>query len=217
MILKKVELTIFQKAFVLISSISVWLFAFLIFKPWIVKFYSPYFHEFADGPKLFLKHTFIYSTPTALICYLWIRFLQYYKLIPQIYFKISKSNVTQGIKYGIAIVILTFVLSPLLGLTFTFHFNPYSIAGNFFSNFCEEIIFRGLLFFAIYSATNNKFIGIIISGIIFGLTHEQYPWLVKGYIMLIGALLSYLTSDKNNLVPAVVAHDISDWILDLFL
>jgi membrane protease YdiL (CAAX protease family) len=98
-----------------------------------------------------------------------------------------------------------------------FHFNPFSIAGNFFSNFCEELIFRGLIFFAFYSASNNKNVGIFISGIIFGLTHEQYPWLIKGYIMIIGTLFSHLTSEKNNLIPAIVAHDVVDWILDLFL
>lgn len=213
----KSKLTVPQRLLVLISSVGVWLFAFLIFKPWIVKFYSPLLKDISEGPKLFLKHTFIFSTPTALLCFFWIMLLTNWGLIPKIHFKITLPQIKTGLIWGLVIVIATLLISPLLGMPIGFHYNPWSIAGNFFSNFCEEVIFRGLLFYAIWSSLGNKYFAIIISGIIFGLTHEQYPWILKGYVAVIGVVLSYLTSKENNLIPAIVAHDIADWILDLFL
>lgn len=215
--IKSLQLDLKKKIFVFISSINVWLFAFLVFKPWIVGFYSGYFKHLNEGPKLFLKHTFIFSTPTAFICLAWILLLQHLKLIPIINLKLSKKSVFSGFVWGIGITIVTLAIAPLLGMSYGLHFNPWSIAGNFTSNFCEEIIFRGLLFFALWSSIGSKPLSILLSGIIFGLTHEQYPWLIKGYISLIGCLLSYMTAQENNLIPAVIAHDISDWILDLFL
>ncbi len=167
------KLSIWQRAIVLISSIGIWLFAFLIFKPWIVKFYSPLLKDFSDGPRLFFKHTFIFSTPTALICFLWMTLLMNLGLIPKIHFKISLPQINTGLVWGLIIVIVTLLISPLLGMPIGFHYNPWSIAGNFFSNFCEELIFRGLLFYAIWSSLGNKYFAIILSGIIFGLTHEQ--------------------------------------------
>jgi membrane protease YdiL (CAAX protease family) len=193
------------------------LFAFLFFKPWIVGFYAGYFKNLNEGPKLFLMHTFIFSTPTAFFCLAWVLLLQYLKLIPIIRFKFSKKTVLSGFVWGIVITAVTLAIAPLLRMPYGFHFNPWSIAGNLTSNFCEEIIFRGLLFFALWISTGSKPLSILLSGIIFGLTHEQYPWLIKGYISMIGCLLSYMTAQGNNLIPAVIAHDISDWILDLFL
>lgn len=206
-----------QRAFVLVSSISVWLFAFLIFKPWIVGFYSDYFKSFDDGSRLFLKHTFIFSTPTAIVCLLWIVLLQKLKLIEPIKISLNKKIFLSSVLWGLGVAIFTLAIAPLLGMDYGYHFNPWSIAGNFTSNFCEEIIFRGLLLFAIWSALDSKTLAIILTGIIFGLTHEQYPWLIKVYIALIGSLLSYLTTKEKNILPAIIVHDISDWILDLFL
>lgn len=206
-----------QSAFVLFSSIAVWLIALLVFKPWVTSFYSIYFTDFAEGPRYFLKHTFIFSTPTALLCFVWFIILQKSKLIQHLSFSFSRKLILTGLIWGMAISLFTLAIAPVLGLKYSFHFNPWSIAGNFTSNLCEEIIFRGLLFFAFWRSFGSKPIAIFLSGVAFGLSHEQYPWHLKTYIAGIGALLSYLTANEKNLVPAIIAHDISDWILDLFL
>lgn len=206
-----------QRAFVLISSIGVWLFSFLIFKPWIVGFYSKSFANFEEGPRLFLKHTFVFSTPTALLCLVWIILLQKWKLIEPIQVSFGKKTLLVSLCWGVGVALFTLAIAPALGMEYKFHFNPWSIAGNFTSNLCEELIFRGLLFFAFWRAFGSKCVAIFSSGIIFGLTHEQYPWLIKTYIAGIGSLLSYLTSKERNIIPAIIVHDVSDWILDLFL
>lgn len=210
-----------KRIFILASSFCIWFFSFRIFKPWIVSFYSNYINTFEEGSRLFLNHTFVFSTPTAILCLIWILVLNKLQLIPKILFQINKKAFYSGIIWGLAIAVITLIIAPLLGATYGFHFNIWSIAGNFTSNLGEEIIFRGLLFFSLWSFLGtkpaSKYFAILISGLIFGLTHEQYPWALRGYISVIGCCLSYLSSQENNLMPAIVAHDLSDWILDLFL
>lgn len=206
-----------QRAFVLISSIGVWLFSFLIFKPWVVGFYSKFFENFEVGPRLFFKHSFVFSAPTALLCLVWIILLQKWKLIEPIQVSFDKKSVMISLYWGVGVALITLAIAPILGMNYRFHFDPWSIAGNFISNLYEEIIFRGLLFLSFWRAFGSKSIAIFLSGILFGLTHEQYPWLLKTYIAVIGSFLSYLTSKERNIIPAIIVHDISDWILDLFL
>ena len=206
-----------QRAFVLLSSVGVWFFSVTIFKPWVVGFYSDAITRLESGPRLFMNHAFVFSTPTAVVCLGWFLILKRLGLVDSISMTMSPQLFLRSMYWAIGIVVLTLVSAPLLGLEYGFHFSPWSLAGNFISNLSEEIIFRGFLLFAFWRAFGFKAVAVILSGIVFGLTHEQYPVLIKVYIMGIGTLLSHLTSLEGNLLPAVIVHDVSDWILDLFL
>lgn len=203
-----------KKLLILSSSILVWQFTFIYFKPWLVSFYSPYIKNLEPGLKLFLRHAFVFSTPTALACSVWFYILAKLKYTESIHFLFDKQALTKGLYLGLIISLVTVVCSPVLGLQLKPHFNVWSLTGNIVSNFCEELIFRGLLLYSILQLTNSKQISALLSGIIFGLTHEQYDWLGKIYISILGYLLGVLTTQNNNLIPAYTAHNVADWILD---
>jgi len=74
-----------------------------------------------------------------------------------------------------------------------------------FAPLIEETTFRGLLFPAITTVANNKWVGMIVSGILFAAIHPQGPALWPALAAL-GALMAYLTNWTGSIVPGMVLH-----------
>lgn len=207
-----------QRIFVGFSSLLVWFFGFYLFKPFAAKSISSVIPN-DPGLKLLFNHAFVYSLPTALICGAWWFFLIKKGYLPRPQFKKNLHKVIMfSTTIGILGAAITLAIIPLLfDFQIKFHFNFFSVAGNLFSNTWEEVIYRGLLFTSFTFATGFPLAGAILSSIIFGFTHDQYPLGLQVYVVLVGLLLCWTNTKFKNFVAPIWVHNVLDWIADLFL
>ena len=78
----------------------------------------------------------------------------------------------------------------------------------------EEITFRK----TIRNIVNNKYIFIILSGLIFGLVHLSSPYALNDYLMtipyiLMGMVLSYIFYKSDNIFVSISLHSLHNFIL----
>jgi CAAX protease family protein len=78
------------------------------------------------------------------------------------------------------------------------------------AGFCEEIIFRGYLQRQFASLTRNIWIGMLISAMIFGLSHAYEGRKRMVLIAIYGALFGTLTILRKSLRPGMMAHALQD-------
>lgn len=204
-----------KRLFLVFSSLFVWAFAFYFFKPWWSNLLKP---VLPSANILFWKHALIFSLPTALLCGSWWYFLIYKGFLPKpLIIKNFANTFKKSSLVGFTIVLFSY---PLLKMVFKFpsefHFDLDGFLGNFFSNFWEEIVYRGLLFQSFATASGSIIAGAIASSAIFGFTHDQYPLNIQIFVGCIGFVLCMVFQNTKNFIAPVWAHNIADWILDLF-
>ncbi len=68
---------------------------------------------------------------------------------------------------------------------------------------CEEVLFRGYIQRSL-EKSGGIWVGIIVSGLLFGLFHVQITNFLP--LAFLGIVLAYLTYISNSLIPAMVAH-----------
>jgi len=90
---------------------------------------------------------------------------------------------------------------------------PWKIAGNIFSNFYEEFIFRGFMLTALAAAI-GFWPAAIVSSAMWGFTHNQYPLSLQALIAAIGIYWSYLTRRARSLWTPYSAHMVLDIVGD---
>src|SRR6185369_17290387 len=103
------------------------------------------------------------------------------------------------------------------GMHFHWHPDGWAMLGNVFSNFYEELFYRGLVFAAAWYATGSALAGAAVSGWAFGYTHAQFPMPLRVLTGVVGALWSWAYARTGNLLAPYVAHELSDIILDAIL
>ena len=91
--------------------------------------------------------------------------------------------------------------------------DPWSIAGNVFSNFCEEFIFRGFLLAAL-AAVIGFLPAAVVTSALWAATHTQYPLSLQVTIFVVGVLLAWVTQSARTLWAPWGAHMIMDVVLD---
>ena len=207
-------LSIGTRLFVVTSSVLVWTLGFFGLNPAVERAAGEAMRAMPRGPALLVSHVFVFTLPTALLCGIWLSLLIRWQLVEPISFAIDGSRVRRALVGAAAIVGATVLLSPLLGLRMHLHLDGWSIVGNVFSNAYEELIYRGLLLFAVWSAFRNRWIAIVLSGAVFGLTHYHYPWMLRAYVAAVGVVLGWLAASRRDLATPYLAHDLSDWVLD---
>lgn len=79
------------------------------------------------------------------------------------------------------------------------------------AGFCEEFIFRGYLTRQFHAWIGSYGFAIILQGILFGLAHGYYQW-VMAVIMVQGWLLGLLAYWRKSLRPGMLAHGLQDGI-----
>ncbi len=79
------------------------------------------------------------------------------------------------------------------------------------AGFGEEMLFRGVFQEAFRYWTNSVLVGLILASVLFGLCHAITPTYAV-LATLMGAYLGYLMLATNNLLPAIVAHAVYDFI-----
>ena len=154
----------------------------------------------------------------AIVAWLVLRVLaQSWRLQPLSLTRHWRRALVDGIAGGLIAAAIAIVAAWASGMHFGWHLDGWGIAGNLFSNFYEELFYRGLVFAAAWYATGSVVAGAAVSGWAFGYTHSQYPMPMRMLVGVVGALWSWAYARTGNLLAPYVAHELSDLILDAIL
>jgi membrane protease YdiL (CAAX protease family) len=91
--------------------------------------------------------------------------------------------------------------------------DPWSIAGNVFSNFYEEFIFRGFLLAAL-AAVIGFWPAAIVTSAAWAAMHTQYPLSIQLTVFATGVLLAWVVKSARTLWAPWGSHMIMDVVLD---
>lgn len=146
-----------------------------------------------------------------------------YKCSFQEIFGISKKNLGKHFQMGIWVAIFLALGTTLISMIISQFTpvepqNPYlkyspekikiiSILAIFIAPIVEELFFRGFIQPALYRYV-GIYGGILITAIIFGMSHSQYLHYQQALIAVtfIGLILGYVRYKTNSIMPAVFAH-----------
>jgi membrane protease YdiL (CAAX protease family) len=78
------------------------------------------------------------------------------------------------------------------------------------AGFCEEMIFRGYLQRQFSVLTRSVVGGILLQGVVFGLSHGYQGWKLMSLIALYGALFGVLAHWRRSLRPGMIGHALQD-------
>jgi membrane protease YdiL (CAAX protease family) len=95
--------------------------------------------------------------------------------------------------------------------------NFWKMGGNVFSNFYEEFCYRVLLFGAGLYCFRSFWPAALISGLAFGLTHTQYPFVFRLFTAGVGYVAALAYFKSRSVLAPWLAHQLSDMLLDTFL
>jgi membrane protease YdiL (CAAX protease family) len=77
------------------------------------------------------------------------------------------------------------------------------------AGFCEELIFRGYLMRQLSAWTGSRTAGLLLQGIVFGLGHGYYRWVMVA-IMVLAWMLGLLARWRRSLLPGILFHALQD-------
>jgi hypothetical protein len=111
-----------------------------------------------------------------------------------------------------AIVVLVLV-TPALGKLHWIGIDPWGMAGNLFSNFYEEFIFRGFILAGL-TAVIGFWPAAIVSSALWAAQHTQYPLSFQATICGIGIVWCWIRDRARTLWAPYLSHEIMDTVLD---
>jgi membrane protease YdiL (CAAX protease family) len=166
---------------------------------------------------IFLPHLLLYSTLTACVAaLLWLAFVRARLLpAPRLGPPTARqlgAGVVGGIVALVATVLFVYVLFPP-GTVRWIDPVPWKIAGNVFSNFYEEFVYRGFMLVALGAAI-GFWPAAIISSAMWGYTHNQYPLSLQALIMAVGVYFSWLVRKARSLWTPYASHMVLDIVGD---
>lgn len=167
----------------------------------------------------FLPHLLLYSTLPAAVCaVLWL-ILSSAKLLPPI--PLTRGN--HAIAYGVlgalvamAATVALILVTPEIGTLRWVGIDPWGVAGNVFSNFYEEFIFRGFMLAGLTVVIGFWPAAVIASGL-WGAQHTQYPLSLQVLIGSVGILWSWIRVRARTLWAPYLSHEIMDTVLDAMI
>jgi len=194
------------------------LFRHVVFRPWYWALWQPWWGRLPRGEHLLVGHLVVWSLPMALVAWLVIRVLvQSWRLQPLSLTRHLRRALTDGVIAGLVASAVAIAAALATGMHFHWHPDGWAMLGNVFSNFYEELFYRGLVFAAAWYATGSALAGAAVSGWAFGYTHAQFPMPLRVLTGVVGALWSWAYARTGNLLAPYVAHELSDIILDAIL
>jgi membrane protease YdiL (CAAX protease family) len=167
----------------------------------------------------FLPHLLLYSTLPALICAILWWVLSRNRLIMPIPLGNVRASLPIGLAVGLLSVLLTLVLAWAIMPAGTIHWidpQPWKIAGNIFSNFFEEFIFRGFILIAL-AAVIGFWPAAIASSVMWAAMHTQYPIEFQALIAFSGVLWGWAGRRVRSLWAPYTAHMTLDLIADCLI
>lgn len=172
-----------------------------------------------EGAWILIPHVLLYSTLCALVALgLWL-WLARARWVTPPSFVFDLGVATWGLFGGMVVMALTVVALYALGHGGAFHaprVDPWVMAGNAFSNFFEELIFRGFLLAAL-AATVGFWPAAILSSIAFGGMHTQYPFDIQALVAFGGFAWCIVAARAKSLLAPYISHMTLDWLVDPFL
>jgi len=173
------------------------------------------------GPHLFLQHLLTFSLPTAAICIASWLVLARLGCMPSPrgwlgFGPAPARSLRLGAIVGLVLTALVLVIGVALGEHVRFHPDGWKIAGNVFSNYYEELAYRGLIMIAAWAATRSRVAAVVISSAVFGWSHAHGSHAVPMAIAagVGGAVFAFVAWRGRGLGGAWTAHQVSDMILD---
>ena len=215
---KATSLTLMQRALLIISAAAVYAVNFWpsmqVTNAGLIALGSPKYVGFKG---IFLPHLLLYSTLTACVAaLLWFTFVRARILpAPRLGRPTARqlgAGVVGGILALIATVVFVYVLFPP-NMVHWIDPVPGKIAGNVFSNFYEEFVYRGFMLVALGAAIGFGPAAIITSAM-WGYTHNQYPLSLQALIMAVGVYFSWLMRKAQSLWTPYTAHMVLDIVGD---
>jgi membrane protease YdiL (CAAX protease family) len=165
---------------------------------------------------IFLPHLLLYSTLMALVSGLLWWALVRAGMLPPPRFGDPKRSLILGAAGGLlALAVSLLAVWTVLpaGTIRWIDPNGWKIAGNLFSNFFEEFIFRGFILVGL-RAVAGFWPAAIISAALWALLHTQFPALLQGAIFLVGIGFAWLARSAHSLWAPYVAHEVLDILGD---
>lgn len=172
-----------------------------------------------EGVWILIPHALLYITLPAILCaLLWLVFARV-RWLPAASLSFSFPVIAWGILGGV--IALGISVSALFasGQGSDFHapvIDPWLMAGNLFSNFFEELIFRGFILVALAAAL-GFWPAAILSSLAFGAVHTQFPLALQALVALIGFIWCLVGASAKSLLAPYIAHMTLDWLIDPFL
>jgi len=215
---KATSLTLMQRALLIISAAAVYAVNFWpsmqVTNAGLIALGSPKYVGFKG---IFLPHLLLYSTLTACVAaLLWFTFVRARILPAPRLGRPTARQLGAGVVGGILALIATVVFVYVLFPPNTVHWiDPvlWKIAGNVFSNFYEEFVYRGFMLVALGAAIGFGPAAIITSAM-WGYTHNQYPLSLQALIMAVGVYFSWLMRKAQSLWTPYTAHMVLDIVGD---
>jgi membrane protease YdiL (CAAX protease family) len=164
----------------------------------------------------FLPHLLLYSTLPALAAGVaWIAFARAGVIDGPL---LGKGNRPLGklliVGFGVIPLVLGVLVATGQGSAIRWiDPDPWSIAGNVFSNFYEEFIFRGFLL-AAFTAVIGFLPAAAVTSALWAATHTQYPLSLQVTIFAVGFALAWLAQSARTIWAPYGAHMIMDVVLD---
>ncbi|MDP7322235.1 MAG: CPBP family intramembrane metalloprotease [Bacteriovoracaceae bacterium] len=196
--------------------VGVWLLSEYFLRPFLGSIIQEIRNFFGGGT--FVQHIFSKSLPVDLICL--VMLIGLYKLYiiprPTLYNNLVKS-LKEGLIWGLLICVPTIPLALSLDFKLDFDINWPSILGNVISNSYEEITYRVFLFSIAAYTFRNIWISVLFVALLFALGHTQYPISMQIIVGIASVCFSMAYIRANSVFAAILAHQVSDMILDSIL
>ena len=166
---------------------------------------------------IFLPHLLLYSTLSAIVAALfWFGLVRARVLAAPLLTRPTAGQLGAGALGGIVALIgsLAFVYFVFpAGMIHWIDPVPWKIAGNVFSNFYEEFIFRGFMLAALGAAI-GFWPAAILTSAMWGCTHSQYPLSLQGLITVMGIYFCWLTRRTQSVWTPYASHMVLDIVGD---
>ncbi len=206
------------RAFVLVVSLAGAYAALYWLQPVVVHHVRPLLKTDHKGLSLLLNHVFFYSLPFGLVCFLLRQLLVEMDILTPLRLKANfVKSLNEGVAGGLMVIGLFVLLWVAMGKGFKLHMDPYSAAGNMFSNFYEELAYRGLVFSGLLFSLRWRWLAVVLSGLVFACTHSSYPLFLQAGVGVAGVVFSLVYLRTGSILAPWIAHELSDVILDSIL
>lgn len=169
-----------------------------------------------EGVWIVIPHVFLYSTLQAVFCLVAWMVLARLKWMPGLKLSPRMSTLGWGLAAGLVSIAVLVGFFFATGQGGAFHeprVNPWIMGANVFSNFYEELVFRGFILVALTAAL-GFWPAAIISSIAFGATHTQYPFELQALIAVVAVLWAWAAKKGDGLLAPYTAHMTLDWLID---
>ncbi|MBY0383941.1 CPBP family intramembrane metalloprotease [bacterium] len=204
--------SISTRIFVFFLTNIVWFCGFYYLNPLLQNFFST-----GQSLSLFLKHLLYFSLSTTLMCVACYSYFLSKGSFKKIQIFLNKRIMAEAFIVALFCCLITIPFAYKYGYHLGFNFDLEKAIGNIFSNTYEEFQYRVLIFFGALYLFQRLIPAALLSGLVFALSHSNYPIEIQATIMITGTLTAVSYFRTKSFVTAILIHQIIDLILDTIL